>query len=216
MYGLVNQAIQDLVLTRYGRPTWVDIVARAEVRVDPFLAMSPYPDDMTYRLVAAAAEVLGARPEEILERFGEFWIEYSAEHGYGELLDLLGDDLLSFLRALDGMHDRLRLTFPDLRTPSIWCTDVTPESFFVHYASDRAGLTPFLVGLLRATGRRFGEDLDVRLMHRRDDGRDHDEFLVLRRPLPGDATSGTAIGTATTGTATPGRVPAARRQTVEG
>jgi hypothetical protein len=184
MYGLVNQAVQDFVLTRYGRPTWTDIVARAQVQVDPLLAMSPYPDDLTFRFVAAAAEVLGGTTEEVLERFGEFWIDFASERGYGELLDLLGSDLPSFLRGLEGMHDRLRLTFPDLRTPGIWCTDVTPGSVVVHYASERTGLTPFMVGLLRATARRFDEEADVRLVHSRGEGHDHDEFLVLRRPRP--------------------------------
>jgi len=182
MYGLVNQAVKDLVLTAFGAPTWQEITERAGIRTDPFLAMSPYPDDVTYRLVAAAEEVLGTPADEILHTFGEFWIGYSAEHGYGELLALMGDDLPSFLLALDGMHDRLRLSYPELNPPSIWCSEVTPRSLVVHYASDRPGLAPFMAGLLQATARRFGERAEVELVRSRAEGHDHEEFLVRRFP----------------------------------
>lgn len=190
MYGLVNQAMQDLVVAKFGQRTWTEILARADVHIDPFLTMSAYPDELTYRMVAAAAEILHTPVDDILRTFGEFWIDYSARHGYGELLDLLGSDLPSFLLALDGMHDRLRLTFPELNPPSIWCTEVTPGSLFVHYASDRDGLAPFLVGLLTATARRFGEEAEIRQVRSRADGHEHDEFFVLRRPaVPAQGTA---------------------------
>jgi len=181
VYGLVNQAMQDLVLGRHGRATWAAIMKRADVDIDPFVAMSPYPDDVTYRLVTAAAEHLDRPVDDVLVEFGEYWIDHAAEHGYAELLDLMGDDLPAFLHGLDAMHDRLRLTFPGLDPPSIWCTDVTPASLVVHYVSDRPGLTPFMTGLLRGTARRFGEHVVVEPRRRRDEGHPHDEFLVHRR-----------------------------------
>jgi Haem-NO-binding len=184
MYGLVNQAVKDLVLTTVGASAWEQITDRAGIRTDPFLAMSPYPDEVTYKLVAAASEVLERPAEDILETFGEFWITHSAERGYAQLLTMMGHDMPSFLLGLDGMHDRLRLSFPDLNPPSIWCTDVSAGSLVVHYASDRAGLGPFMIGLLRGTARRFGEEAQVRQLRGRTDGHDHEEFLVLRTPVP--------------------------------
>jgi hypothetical protein len=178
MYGLVNQAVKDLVLTRYGAEVWAQIATRAGVQIDPFLAMHPYPEDVTDRLITAAAEILELSTDQVLQVFGGFWLEYSAEHGYLDLLDLMGEDLPGFLRAVDGMHDRLRLSYPDLNPPTIWCTDITPTSLTVHYLSDRPGLTPFLTGLLGAAARRFGQEADVRLVRSRQDGHDHDEFLV--------------------------------------
>jgi hypothetical protein len=180
MYGLVNQALQGLVLTSYGAPAWQAVAERAGVQSDTFLAMSPYPDELTYRLTGAAAEVLDRPVEEILIAFGEFWVTYSADQGYGELLDLMGSDLPSFLLALDDLHDRLRLSYPELDPPSIWCSDVTPESLVVHYASSREGLNAFVVGLLQGTARRFGERVQVNPLRGRATGHDHEEFLVLR------------------------------------
>jgi hypothetical protein len=188
MYGLVNQSVRHLVVGTFGTDAWARIAVRAGVQEDTFLAMSPYPDEITYNLLAAASEVLDKPAEEILETFGEFWVDYAAEQGYAELLSLMGDDLPSFLHALDDMHDRLRLSFPELNPPSIWCTDVSESSLRVHYASDRPGLTPFMAGLLRGTARRFGETVRVEAGPTRADGHDHDEFLLHRTPT--DLTTG--------------------------
>jgi len=180
MYGLVNLGLQAMVLATSGPAAWDRVTERADVRTEPFQATRPYPDEITYRLVAAAAPVLDRSEEEVLRLFGEFWITHSAEHGYGDLLHLLGSDLPSFLLALDTMHDRLRLGYPELDPPSIWCTDVTPASLVVHYASGRPGLAPFVVGLLHGIARRFDEQVEVRPVRSRADGHDHEEFLVVR------------------------------------
>lgn len=178
MYGLVNRAVQDLVLSRYGELTWESIRARAGVPDATFVTMSPYPDEVTYALVGAASEVLDTDPAVILEAFGEYWMQYSAQAGYGDLLTMMGDDLVTFLDELDQMHDRLRLSFPELKPPSIYLSDQVGPSFVVHYVSDRSGLTPFFVGLLRGAGRRFGQDVQIELRRSKDAGDDHDEFLV--------------------------------------
>jgi hypothetical protein len=53
MYGLVNQAIEELVRSNHGDAIWEVIKQRAEVQIEAFLGMEEYPDDMTYRLDAA-------------------------------------------------------------------------------------------------------------------------------------------------------------------
>lgn len=178
MYGLVNRAVEDLVTAKFGDATWHEVKTRAGVDVAMFVAMSPYPDTVTYDLVGAAAEVLGMPAEEILHAFGEHWIRYSAREGYGELLDLMGDDLPSFLTELDNLHERLRMSFPHLRPPGMSVSDVTDASLVVHYTSERDGLAPFVVGLLRGSAARFGRTVEVTLERGRADGHDHDEFLV--------------------------------------
>jgi hypothetical protein len=178
VYGLVNRAVQDLVLSRHGELTWESIKARAGCPEATFVTMSTYPDEITYSLVAAASEVLDVEPAVILEAFGEYWMEYSAEAGYGDLLAMMGDDLVTFLDELDHMHDRLRTSFPELNPPSIYLSDTADHSFVLHYVSDRGGLTPFMVGLLRGAARRFGQQVEIELQRSKEAGADHDEFLV--------------------------------------
>ncbi|MGA1046292.1 MAG: heme NO-binding domain-containing protein [Phycisphaerales bacterium] len=83
---MINRAVQGLVLDRHGEETWARIRTMAKVEETEFLSMEQYPDETTYRLVAASSEVLGVPAEEILEAFGEYWIEYTAEAGYGEIM----------------------------------------------------------------------------------------------------------------------------------
>ena len=93
MYGLVNKAVVDLVCSKFGQDTWNKIKAKAEVDIDVFVSMDAYPDDVTYRLVGAASEVLKIPPEQVLEAFGEWWVLYTASEGYGPLLDASGTTL---------------------------------------------------------------------------------------------------------------------------
>jgi hypothetical protein len=48
----------------------------------------------------------------------------------------------------------------------------------VHYYSERLGLAPLMVGLLRGLVKRFGTEVDVAHDQIRGPERDHDEFLV--------------------------------------
>jgi hypothetical protein len=177
MYGLINKAVEGLVRSKFGDATWDRIRARAGLPDEPFLSMAQYEDQTTYDLVAAASVELGAPAEAILEEFGLYWIRYTAEAGYGELLKTVGRTLPEFLRNLDQMHTRVKLSFPQLRPPSFAVSDETATSLTLHYYSERAGLAPLVVGLLKGLGERFRLQLSVE--HRRvEDSTPHDAFTV--------------------------------------
>ena len=126
MYGLVNKGVQDLVVTKFGKEKWEEIKKKADID-ESFVSMNPYPDEITYNLVAAASEVLGLPPDKILETFGEYWITYTAREGYGEMLKLAGDNFSEFVQNLDNLHARVGLSFPKLKPPGFHCTEVTDK-----------------------------------------------------------------------------------------
>lgn len=188
MYGMVNRAMESLVLEQHGAATWARIKARANVALEAFVSMRSYPDAMTYDLVGAASAELGVPVAELLVAFGEYWIRFAVANGYGELIGGLGTDLPTFIRGLDAMHARLGLSFPELRPPSFRCSDAGPASMRLHYHSERAGLQPFVFGLLRGLGARFGLAVQVALEHQKGDAgpggevMDHDVFSVAWTP----------------------------------
>ncbi|MDZ8025720.1 MAG: heme NO-binding domain-containing protein [Nostoc sp. DedQUE01] len=182
MYGLVNKAIQDMVCSRFSEETWKIIKHKAEVDVDVFISMEGYPDDITHRLVKAASGVLGLSPTEIMQAFGEFWVQYTAEEGYGEMMDMSGDTLPEFLENLDNLHARVGVSFPKLQPPSFECTDMEENSLNLHYRSDREGLTPMILGLVKGLGTRFDTQVDISQTQSREEGGEHDEFLVIYKP----------------------------------
>ena len=181
MYGLANKAIEQLVASRFGEEAWETIKRNAGVDIDVFVSMEAYPDDVTDKLVGAATAVLGLSADEILEAFGEHWVSYTANEGYGDLLTLAGDTLPTFLQNLDHLHTRVGLMFPELKPPSFWCTDVGDDSLQLHYrpgVPSREGLGPIVVGAVKALARRFKTEVEIAQTAYRSQGADHDEFSI--------------------------------------
>ena len=162
MYGMVNKAVADLVCGQFGEEAWQRIKTRAGVETDVFIGTEPYPDELTYRLVAAAAEELRMAPSAILEAFGEHWVLKTAREGYGSLLASGGKSLPEFLVNLPHFHSRIMLMFPKLRPPEFRVSDVKPDSLRLWYMSHRPGLEPFVVGLVQGLGKMFNTPARVR------------------------------------------------------
>lgn len=178
MYGLVNRAIEQLVVSMRGEAAWERVCARAQVDNEGFVAMCPYHDDVTYRLVGAVSEELGLTPPKVLEAFGEYWVLYTAEEGYGELMRAGGTDLRAFLGNLNDMHGRVEGVFTKMRLPRFRVEDLGPDDYLLHYESERAGLAPMVVGIVRGLARRFDQEVEVEHLHLRGDGGAHDTFRV--------------------------------------
>ncbi len=177
MYGLANKILQDMIVAQYGGDQWERISEKSDVDEAFFVQMNNYPDALTYQIVGAASEVLDAAPEEILHQFGEYWIEI-AEQRYEEMVDFAGKDLVTILDSVNGIHVRAALIFEDMKPPSFECTDVTEDSFRLHYDSAREGLAPFVNGLLVGLSKRLNTPVDIAHDRNRADGAPHDEFLV--------------------------------------
>jgi hypothetical protein len=182
MYGLVNKAIQDMVCSRFGEETWKEIHHKSEVEVDAFISMESYPDDVTHRLVKAASLVLGLSASEIMKAFGEFWVQYTAEEGYGELMAMSGDTLPEFLENLDDLHTRIGVSFPKLQPPSFTCEEVEEQTLHLHYHSHREGLAPMVLGLVQGLGTRLDTDVVITQIQTKSEGADHDEFSIQYKP----------------------------------
>jgi hypothetical protein len=178
MYGMVNKAVEDLVCSQFGEDAWEQIKAKAGVDVDVFVSNEGYPDTMTYRLVVAASEVLNLPADQILNAFGEWWILKTAREGYGEMMEAGGKTLPEFLINLPNFHTRVTMVYPKLDPPKFEVTDLTERSLRLHYHTHRPGLSQFVVGLLKGLGKMFHTEATVTVLVTREQGADHDEFLV--------------------------------------
>jgi hypothetical protein len=178
MYGMVNKAIEDMVILGHGEETWEQIRQKAGVEEDAFVSTEGYPDEMTYALVDAASEVLRRPNGEILEAFGVHWVVKTAQEGYGDMMAAGGRTVGEFLVNLPNFHSRVSLIFPHLTPPQFLCTDVTERSVRMHYRSHRAGLAPFVEGLFKGLGQMFSTPVSVEHVVDKSAGADHDEFVV--------------------------------------
>lgn len=181
VYGLVNQAVQDLAVTLGGNELWGTISRRAGLDQTTFVAMQTYDDAVTFALVEAASEVLGMTQDEVLEAFGEHWIVYTGRSGYGPLFAAMGSTLPEFLGNVDAMHARIALSMPELRPPSFSCEQLDQQRILVRYWSERTGLAPMVTGLLKGLGVLF--DVPVSVAHvASSQPADHQLFLITPHP----------------------------------
>ena len=178
MYGMVNKALEDMVTSRQGEDCWERIKQAAGVEVAVFISNEGYPDEMTYKLVGAVSEELKVPAQQVLEEFGKHWVLKTAAEGYGELMEAGGKTLKEFLLRLPAFHTNVALIFPQLNPPRFRCSDVGDLSLKLHYYSDREGLAPFVIGVLKGLSERFSTLTRIEHVTARGQDEDHDVFLI--------------------------------------
>lgn len=178
MYGLVNKAIRDLVITNHGEDKWKEICRLSDFPDEEFIGMNPYPDKLTYDLVKNASIVLPADANAILDAFGEYWILYTADEGYGDLMDLTGSNFVEFLGNLDMLHYRINNVMPQLAPPQFSTRNQIENSVELEYRSHREGLVPMLFGLIRGLGKRFNLHVSTTHIQVKDDKNGCHVFLI--------------------------------------
>lgn len=161
MYGLINKALRDMILERFGEDEWQAVFEASGVPEDSFLTMRAYDDEVTYRLAGAASQVLEAPLEACLEMFGEYWVLETATKTYPTLMDASGTTMLEFLGNLNALHDRITGTFLNYVPPEFRIESLGGDRHVIHYISQREGLSPFVVGLLQGLAKRFGAELEI-------------------------------------------------------
>lgn len=189
MYGMVNNAIKHLILDEHGQDTWSQVFEGSALSSDDFYQMEQYEDADSVALVVSASNILEVSPAAFLEALGVYWITYAMNSDYGDLLEMAGESLPEILDNLDSMHTRVGDSFEALQPPSFWCTDLEENSLHLHYASDRDGLSPMVVGLIKGLGLLFDLECEVTHAESAADGAAHDVFHVTYAPISVDSLS---------------------------
>ncbi|MBI2731908.1 MAG: heme NO-binding domain-containing protein [Aquabacterium sp.] len=179
MYGLVNRAIEQLVIAHRGEDGWARVCKKADWSDEGFVAMQTYDDAVTYRLVGAVSEELGLHASEVLKAFGEYWILYTAEEGYGAMLSMCGNNIKDFLTGMNQMHARIAVTMPNIRPPHFTIKEVGENELNLIYESDRDGLAPMVEGLISGLAKRFGQRISIELIQAKSREAPKDVFRIL-------------------------------------
>jgi hypothetical protein len=178
MYGIVNRAIQELVVENHGEKTWDIILRKSNVDVDFFISTEPYEDAITFKLAKATSEEIGISLEETLVALGEWWVIKTTSKKYPGLMSSGGENLKDFLLNLPNFHNRIMLMYPKLTPPEFKISNITSNSIDLHYFSKREGLQEFVRGLLLGIGKLYNSPIDVDLLQTRLDGSSHEIFKV--------------------------------------
>ena len=156
MHGLINRSIQNFLLDMYGRQTWEDIVAAAELEFGNFEALLTYDDVLTVRVLQAAVGALDRSVEDILEDLGTYLVSHPNNEPLRRLLRFGGATFRDFLHSLNELQDRARLAVPDLELPALDLRDHSHESCTLYCATGQVGFGHVLVGVLRTMADDYG------------------------------------------------------------
>jgi hypothetical protein len=178
MYGIVNKAIQDLVITNFGEQKWEDIRERSGIEEDFFISSEPYDDAITYKLAVAVSEEMNMPVSDVLITFGEWWVIKTTKEKYAGLMESGGSTLREFLVNLPLFHNRVMLIYPKLTPPEFKVSEVSDKSLNLHYFSKREGLQEFVRGLIQGLGKMFDTPVEIELLQTRDQGDTHEIFKV--------------------------------------
>jgi len=93
-----------------------------------------------------------------------------------------GSHLREFLSNLNAMHGRVELIFTQLRIPLFRIEDVSDAEYRLYYTSERSGLAPMVLGLVKGLAKRFHQSIDIVQIHSKTDVNDEDIFSVRHLP----------------------------------
>ena len=177
MYGMINKAIRTLVIRETSEIVWETVLERSGIDEDVYEDLEGYDDGITFSLVGAVSETLGIPAGDVLEMFGVYWATDVAPKGYGEYYNAFGNDFKSFVAGLDEMHVRITKMLPSLVPPAFSIEELGENHFKIHYVSQRDGLAPLAVGMLKGVAQHFGGEADIKQLEYKGTD-DHDVFEV--------------------------------------
>merc|ERR1719235_1665708 len=141
------------------------------------------------RFLEITTKLAGITSEECMEECGRITVDLFVKHGYEPVLRSVGADLFTLLANLDSLHDTFRAAFPHMKGPSFNPSRNADGTMTLLYYSQREGLVPFVVGMLKAVAKALF-DMDIEVRHRVKKGKqsDHDVLQVFmdERGFPED------------------------------
>jgi len=161
MHGLINRAIQQHIVSKYGHDRWRRVTHRAGWDGGGFTGERIFEDTITMQLAQAASEELSIPLPALLDAVGEYWMRFTVAEGFEDMIAMLGDTFEEFLANLGDMHVRIALAFPGLRPPSLTLESSSEDSWTLRYCSHRHGFAPMVVGILRVLAERFHLTVEV-------------------------------------------------------
>ena len=173
MYGIVNIALEQLIVEENGAEYWDMIRKKAGYEDLIFSYVESYDDAVTEKLVEVASLELGITEEELLEKFGTYWVIKTAQKSYAHFFKMGGKNVREFVTNLDHIHKRLSVSFEKIRAPQFDLLRETENSMTITYTSERQSYLPLTVGLIKGLFQHFKEDGTVSVIGKKTrNGRD--------------------------------------------
>ncbi|MEN9337606.1 MAG: hypothetical protein RLZZ500_2593 [Bacteroidota bacterium] len=179
MHGVVNQAIEGLIIERYGSEAWNEICIASDCQGTTFYNNQNYSDSLTYTLAVNASKLLEIELSDLLFEFGRYWVLTIANEKYNALLQSVGTTLSEFLIQLPNFHSRVMLYYPNIIPPEFKVIEKSPQCIHLYYYSKRSGLHPFVTGILDGLKSFFASDCSIQLIEIGNEGEYHKSLFEI-------------------------------------
>lgn len=178
MHGLVHRSIRSLVIQTAGNPVWEEILQKTGMDASAFLGIESYTDEQTHGLIGQVCSSLNLPLETALHAVGRHWVSFVQTEGYGSMLTLFGADVRSCLRSLNQMHSHMGTSLKGIQFPRFQVISESPQDLVLEYRSKRAGMFPFLLGLLEGLAEFYQEKVELVPMLKAQTGAENDRVQV--------------------------------------
>ncbi|XP_017776653.1 PREDICTED: soluble guanylate cyclase 89Db-like [Nicrophorus vespilloides] len=139
----------------YGEAVWEQVIEKAECKFSQFNTHQVYSDSIMSNLAEACAKVTGATYDSFMHFFGRCFVRYFSNLGYDITIKATGRFFTDFLSSVDNIHSQFCFTYPKMKSPSIYVSDIDPHGCNVVYRSGRHGFTHYVMGLLQQIAKDF-------------------------------------------------------------
>ncbi|KAK9758685.1 hem-NO-binding [Popillia japonica] len=187
MYGMLLESVQYFIQLEYGEELWKKVIQTANCKFSVFTTHQVYPDATMSNLAAACAEVTSASYDSFMDFFGRCFVRYFSNLGYDVTIRSTGRYFTDFLEGVDNIHSQFCFTYPKMKSPSMYVTDIDNEGCVLVYRSSRQGFTQYLTGLLLQIAKDFFKlTLKVRVIETTNSASDNDNMNVVKFRLDFD------------------------------
>ncbi|GJQ69469.1 hypothetical protein Trydic_g6576 [Trypoxylus dichotomus] len=187
MYGMLLESVQHFVQLEYGEAMWKKVLEVAGCKISVFTTHQVYPDSIMSNLATACAEITNASYDSFMEFFGRCFMRYFSNLGYDITIKSTGRYFTDFLESVDNIHSQFCFTYPKMKSPSMYVTDVDNDGCVLVYRSGRKGFTQYLTGLLLQIAKDiFKLNLKVRVIETKNSASENRNMNVVRFRLDFD------------------------------
>lgn len=165
MYGMINNAIEIMVKEIFDENTWNEICDEINYEKKSFDLFHQYDDKLTLDLVLVICKKTQKEPKEFLDSFGVYWVSYTFNTEYRELLNTFATSPIELINSLNNLHDRLEMSFKELMPPTFDIVDVSQNTITVNYYSERSmPLEYFVIGVFKGIFKHFDKECEIEMV----------------------------------------------------
>ncbi|MDR1031254.1 MAG: heme NO-binding domain-containing protein [Treponema sp.] len=162
MKGTIVLCIAELVKKAgKGEQTWREILKRSNLPENLQLtSISDVDDQVIQRVLKNIGEVLHLSPQEIIDAFGDYWVnEYAPKYYKAYYYGI--NSAKALIMGVDKIHEQVTKIIPNAHPPRFDVEELNEKTLKVHYKSHRK-MIDFYIGLVKGVGKFFKTPVQVK------------------------------------------------------